>query len=159
MGNVNYSDAVNRDAVAQITDHGYPVVEASQRLRVSQRSLYAWKNKFAKTPGSGGDDQAAEVRRLKPELARVIEERDILKKGDRVLRLGCKVRHAVIAEHRPLFSVRAMCRCLRIRPSGFYAWLKNPLNKRARDDARRNRPVRGLWFIHDRSGLRSDASF
>lgn len=42
------------------------------------------------------------------------------------------MRYAFVAEHRPLFSVRAMCRCLRIQPSGFYAWLKSPLSKRAR---------------------------
>ena len=41
------------------------------------------------------------------------------------------MKYAFIADHRPLFSVRAMCRCLRIQPSGFYALLKNPLSKRA----------------------------
>ena len=41
----------------------------------------------------------------------------------RVFRQGCKVRYAFVAEHRPVFPVRAMCRCLRIYPSGFHAWL------------------------------------
>jgi hypothetical protein len=35
----------------------------------------------------------------------------------RVFRQGCQVRYAFIAEHRPVFSVRAMCRCLRIHPA------------------------------------------
>jgi transposase len=34
-----------------------------------------------KASGSGDDDQAAEIRRLKRELARMTEERDILKKA------------------------------------------------------------------------------
>jgi len=55
------------------------------------------------------------------------------------------VRYAFVAEHRPLFSVRAMCRCLRIHPSGFYAWLKNPLSKRAREDARQTELIRHAW--------------
>jgi putative transposase len=55
------------------------------------------------------------------------------------------VRYAFVAEHRPLFSVRAMCRCLRIHPSGFYAWLKNPLSKRAREDARQTELIRKAW--------------
>lgn len=81
MGKVNFSDDFKRDAVGQITERGYPVAEVSKRLGVSQHSLYAWKKKFSKSPGSGDDNQAAEIRRLKRELARVTEERDILKKA------------------------------------------------------------------------------
>jgi putative transposase len=50
-----------------------------------------------------------------------------------------------VAEHRALFSVRAMCRCLRIQPSGFYAWLKNPLSRRAKEDARQTGLIRQAW--------------
>jgi putative transposase len=55
------------------------------------------------------------------------------------------VRYAFVAEHRPLFSVRAMCRCLRIHPSGFYAWLKNPLSRRAKEDVRQTELIREAW--------------
>ena len=81
MGKTNFSDDFKRDAVAQITERGYPVSEVSQRLGVSQHSLYAWKKKFSEPSGSGDDDKSAEIRRLKKELARVTEERDILKKA------------------------------------------------------------------------------
>jgi len=82
MGNARFSDEFKRDAVRQITERGYPVAEVSQRLGVSQHSLYEWRKKFSKpATDSGEDDQAAEVRRLKRELARVTEERDILKKA------------------------------------------------------------------------------
>ena len=30
------------------------------------------------------------------------------------------MRYAFVAKHRPSFSVRTMCRCLRVHPSGFY---------------------------------------
>ena len=39
MGTVNFSDDFKRDAVAQITERGYPVKEVSARLGVSQHSL------------------------------------------------------------------------------------------------------------------------
>ena len=55
------------------------------------------------------------------------------------------MRYAFVADHRPLFSVRAMCRCLCIQPSGFYAWLKTPLSKRAREDARQTELIRTAW--------------
>jgi putative transposase len=55
------------------------------------------------------------------------------------------MKYAFVSEHRPLFSVRAMCRCLRIHPSGFYAWLKNPLSNRAKEDERQTKLIRGAW--------------
>lgn len=79
MGKTNFSDDFKRDAVAQITERGYPVSEASERLGVSPHSLYAWKKKFAEP--SGSDDKDAEIRRSKRELTRVTEERNILKKA------------------------------------------------------------------------------
>ena len=82
MGTSNYSDDFKRDAVQQITVRGYPVREVSRRLGVSSHSLYKWLRLFAEpAPKSGGVDHEAEVRRLKRELARVTEERDILKKA------------------------------------------------------------------------------
>ena len=53
--------------------------------------------------------------------------------------------YAFVADHRSLFSVRAMCRCLCIQPSGFYCWLKIPLSKRAREDARQAALIRNAW--------------
>jgi transposase len=81
MSKAKFSDAFKRDAVLQITERGYPIAEVSKRLGVSQHSLYAWKRKFTQASGSGEDEQAAEIRRLKRELARMTEERDILKKA------------------------------------------------------------------------------
>ena len=78
MGKPNFSDEFKRDAVAQITERGYPVGEVSQRLGVSAHSLYAWKRQLAKVV-SGDASKDAEIRQLKRELARVTEERDILK--------------------------------------------------------------------------------
>lgn len=79
MGTGNFTDDFKRDAVAQITERGYPVKEVSERLGVSKHSLYAWKRKFAKS-SSNDSAKDAEIRRLKRELLRVTEERDILKK-------------------------------------------------------------------------------
>ena len=80
MARKNYPDEFKRDAVAQITERGYPVAEVSQRLGVSAHSLYEWRKKYAGAINKG-DEQSEEIRRLKRELVRVTEERDILKKA------------------------------------------------------------------------------
>ena len=38
-----------------------------------------------------------------------------------------------------------MCRCLRIHPSGFYAWFKNPLSNRAQEDKRQTKLIKKAW--------------
>ena len=47
---------------------------------VSSKSLYDWVKRFGGEPDTGAED-AAEIKRLKAELRRVTEERDILKKA------------------------------------------------------------------------------
>jgi len=83
MSKTNFSEDFKRDAVRQTTERGYPVAEVSQRLGVSQRSLYDWRKKSAAS-NAKGNDEADEIRRLKKELARVTEERDIPKKRPRI---------------------------------------------------------------------------
>ena len=50
------------------------------------------------------------------------------------------MKYAFIKDHRPEFSVRAMCRVLGVHFSGFYAWLKGALGPQAR----RRRHLTGL---------------
>jgi len=82
MGKSNYSEDFKRDAVHQMVVRGYPVREVSRRLGVSTHSLYKWTKLYeGATPKAGTTDHEAENRRLKRELARMTEERDILKKA------------------------------------------------------------------------------
>ena len=81
MGTSNYSDEFKRDAVHQIMVRGYPVRDVSRRLGVSTHSLYKWLKLFGEFVPKPGVNYEAENRRLKRELARVTEERDILKKA------------------------------------------------------------------------------
>ena len=57
--------------------------EVAQRLGITPHSLYGWKAKFEKPSVVHRTelDQSAEVRRLKAEVRRLTEERDILKKA------------------------------------------------------------------------------
>jgi transposase len=83
MSTAKLSGDFKSDTVHQIVERGYRVAEVSRRLGVSPHSLCAWKKRFAKSHSPDGslDEQAAEVRRLKLEPARVTEERDILERA------------------------------------------------------------------------------
>lgn len=76
---IRYTEDFKRDAVAQVTERGYSVQEVSDRLGITSKSLYAWRSKFEQPKQPTTQD--VDVRRLKAELARVTEERDILKKA------------------------------------------------------------------------------
>ena len=78
-----FTDEFKRDAVAQVEDRGYPVREVAERLGVSTKSIYTWQKQFSRPAKviQEVDAQADEIRRLKRDLARVTEERDILKKA------------------------------------------------------------------------------
>ena len=55
------------------------------------------------------------------------------------------MRYAFIAEHRPIFAVRTMCRMLAVHPSGFYAWLREPFCQRALEDQRQTVLLKQAW--------------
>ena len=83
MNQKRYPEEFKIEAVRQIVERGHPVAEVSSRLGVSQHSLYKWI-KQQQTPAGQRQEQLTqteEMRRLKAELKRVTEERDILKKA------------------------------------------------------------------------------
>ena len=83
MSDKRYTDEFKIEAVRQVTERGFKVADVASRLGVTTHSLYAWLRKFEK-PGvvqRAELDQSAEIRRLKTELRRLTEERDILKKA------------------------------------------------------------------------------
>jgi transposase len=82
MSSKRYTPEFRAEAVRQVTERGYPVSEVAKRLGVSTFSLYKWLKGVHKTPRlAAKEDLRAENARLKAELKRVEEERDILKKA------------------------------------------------------------------------------
>ena len=83
MSSKRYPEEFKIEAVKQITERGYPVAEVAARIGVSQYSLYEWVKKYSVPEPERIEmlSQSAEIRKLKAELRRVTEERDILKKA------------------------------------------------------------------------------
>ena len=83
MSSKRYADEFKIQAVKQVTDRGHAVAEVAARLGISIHSIDAWQKRFSKSVDlrHAQADEQAELRRLKTELQRVTEERDILKKA------------------------------------------------------------------------------
>jgi transposase len=83
MSGKRYSEEFKIEAVKQVTERNHPVLQVANRLGVTTKSLYDWINRYGNEPAQHHQisDQQKEIRRLKAELKRAEEERDILKKA------------------------------------------------------------------------------
>ncbi len=83
MSSKRYPEEFKIEAVKQVIERGHSVAEVASRLGVTTHSLYAWRKKYGPESvhyqAKSGNE--AEIKRLKKELKRVTEERDLLKKA------------------------------------------------------------------------------
>ena len=82
MSRKRYPDEFKMEAVKQVIDRGHSVADVAGRLGMTTHSLYAWIKKYGpdSVEHDAKTDDQAEIRRLKKELKRTTEERDLLKK-------------------------------------------------------------------------------
>lgn len=86
MGVTIYSDEFKQEAVKLVAKGGRSVREVAQSLGVSSKSIYTWLREFSglskeKRHGESTEALREENTRLKTELKRTKEERDILRKA------------------------------------------------------------------------------
>jgi transposase len=83
MSRRRYTEEFKVAAVRQVTVEGHSVPEVAKRLGITTKSLYDWKKLYGESPERAAQIKAdhTENQRLKKELRRVTEERDILKKA------------------------------------------------------------------------------
>lgn len=86
MNAKRYPKEFKVEAVKQVTVAGHSIADVATRLGTSTH-IYAWIKRYG--PDADRHNQAAseaaEIRRLKKELQRVTQERDLLKKPRRSL--------------------------------------------------------------------------
>jgi len=87
MSGQRYTPEFKDEAVKQVVDRGYTVAEVAERLGVSQHSLYKWVNAVSPDKSKQQAEELLEAKRevlkLRSQLKRTEEERDILKKAAR----------------------------------------------------------------------------
>jgi transposase len=83
MSSKRYTEEFRTEAIRQVIERGYPIKEVARRLGVSSQTLHIWlqKSGLQRSSKPPTEDLRAEVARLKSELKRTQEERDILKKA------------------------------------------------------------------------------
>jgi transposase len=85
MGQQRYTPEFKDEAVKQVTERGHSVQEVAARLGVSSHSLYKWVKSVRPSKEEQRSDELLdakkEILKLRAELRRVQEERDILKKA------------------------------------------------------------------------------
>ena len=83
MSSPRFTQEFRDEAVRQVTERNYPAKEVAERLGIALNTLYIWIRKVASAK-SAADELAAikkEIQKLRAELQRTQEERDILKKA------------------------------------------------------------------------------
>ncbi len=115
---------------------------------MSVHSLYAWIKVYSKPQEERqqGNDQQAELRKLRAELKRVTEERDIVKKATAYFAKDCRLQYAFITKHSTDYPVRRLCQTLKVHPSGYYAWVAEPQSARAKEDQRLFGLIMQAWL-------------
>ena len=80
MSGKRFTEEFKQEAIKQIIEQE---AEVAQRLGTTTHSLYAWLKKYNQPQPHQAihTDEQTEIPRLKAELRRVTEERDILKKA------------------------------------------------------------------------------
>ncbi|MEW8117145.1 MAG: IS3 family transposase [Candidatus Thiodiazotropha sp.] len=140
MSKTNFTQEFKEEAVKQVLDRGYTVPDVAKRLGVSAQSLYKWLKAYAPDEKDRYEAEIREVKkenlRLKAELQRAKEDRDILKKGRGILRQEPRVKYAFILHNRERYPIRRMCRNLQVSHSGYYDWLIRPPSKRSIENRR-----------------------
>ncbi len=85
MSQQRYTPEFKDEAVRQVTEKGHAVQEVAARLGVSSHSLYKWVKAVRPEKDEVRSDELLDAKKqilkLRAELRRVEEERDILKKA------------------------------------------------------------------------------
>lgn len=112
------------------------VAAAARELSLYESQLYNWRSKQqSQTISSEREsEQAAEIARLKRQLAERDEELAILQNGRDILREAPEMKYVFIEKHRAEFSVKAMCRVFQVARNGWYVWRsrRHQVNSRQR---------------------------
>ncbi len=134
-----YGAEFRASSVKLALDSDLPIAQTAKDLGINPNTLHTRINKYSQPKVSNKAERNDEhlydeLKRLKKEVVRLTEERDLLKSSG-VLCQGTTVKYAWIKQHEAAFSIQSMCRHTSVSRSAYYAWLVRPLTAIEKDDA------------------------
>ena len=125
MGKVQkvYTKEFKQEAVRLVQTSGKPITQIARELGVSDSAIHSWRKELAEHgeeafPGKGHQSTLEEeVARLKRELERVQQERDILKKVVSIFSRDQRCSYQFIEEHKHELAIVVMCGVLTVEGS------------------------------------------
>ncbi|MGQ0641249.1 MAG: IS3 family transposase, partial [Gemmatimonadaceae bacterium] len=135
-----YNEDFRHEAVRLAESGTKPLAQIARELGIHLETLRGWRRR-AQAARNGNLEIAGPVpslddenRRRRRENARLLEEREILKKANGLLRQGCTMRFVFIRAHERIWHITTMCRVLEVSKAGYYAWRARPLCDRVKED-------------------------
>ncbi|WP_432452619.1 IS3 family transposase [Agarivorans sp. QJM3NY_29] len=143
----SYPQEFKDEAVLMVLEQGYSVADAAKSLGVGTSLLYKWKERY-EVQRQGitlEESERDELKRLRKENKELRMEKEIPKKGKRLLCERNEVKCRFIKKHSNQFPVAQLCRVMNVSKSGYYDWLKRPANVIGLDTLKLYRRVRQLF--------------
>ncbi len=136
MTSKRFTDECKTEAVKQVSERSCPVAE---RLGVSSHSFYIWLQES----GVGRDAQSVKISRSGAGECSASCRATSCRRGSRHLKIHRVLCQGIREKNTPSYRLIAdsfassrSAACLSSERSGYYAWLKQPLSPRAKEDAR-----------------------
>ncbi|HEY6542074.1 MAG TPA: IS3 family transposase [Ktedonobacteraceae bacterium] len=146
-----YKQEFKREAVRLAQTSGKSIAQVARELGISDSSIHQWRKELAEHgaeafPGSGHQTALEEEnRRLKRELERTRQERDILKKTGQYLLARPAVRYQAVEDYRQEYPVQILCDTLGVSVSGYYIWKKRPMSEHCRADGELAEQIQAVY--------------
>ncbi len=149
-----YTREFKEEAVRLAQTSGKPITPVGRSLGISDTSIHQWRKEQTQHgteafPGSGQQTALQEEkRRLKRELERVQQEREILKNVLSIFSREATCAYQFIEQHKQECAIVVICHVLGVAESGLYACRKRPTSQRTRADALLTQQMRQVLEKH-----------
>ncbi|WP_444933562.1 IS3 family transposase [Microbulbifer sp. JTAC008] len=120
----HFKPEFKKDAVALVSEQGYSISKAAEAVGTTANNLRRWIKELKQEEDGVRLDvgERAELERLRCENKQLRMEKEIPKKGQRLLCERNEIKYSFIEKQQGSFPVRVLCRVMQVSKSGYYDW-------------------------------------